>query len=62
MDNIGLTWKTSHGKFEITKENIPWIMANVKTSMFNNEDLIFTTKLFMKLILILNIKPDTSPS
>ena len=36
-DNIGLTWKTEFGQFEITKENIKWIMQNVKTSMFNND-------------------------
>ena len=29
-DNIGLTWKTEFGQFEITKENINWIMQNVK--------------------------------
>ena len=37
MDNIGLAWLTSHGGFEITKENIPWIVANARTSMFNSE-------------------------
>ena len=35
MDNIGMTWETTHGKFEISNDYIPWIMANVKTSMFN---------------------------
>ena len=34
-DNIGLKWQTDFGQFEITKQNIPWIMANVKTSMYN---------------------------
>ena len=36
MDNLDLSWETSNGKFEITKENIPWIMANARTSMFND--------------------------
>ena len=36
MDNLDLTWETSHGKFTITKDNIPWIIANARTSMFNN--------------------------
>lgn len=31
IDNEGLTWQTEFGQFEITKQNIPWIMANVKT-------------------------------
>jgi NTP pyrophosphatase (non-canonical NTP hydrolase) len=35
MDNVGMTWETTHGKFEISNDYIPWIMANVKTSMFN---------------------------
>ena len=35
MDNIGMTWETTHGKFVVSNEYIPWIMANVKTSMFN---------------------------
>ena len=26
-DNIGLTWQTGFGQFEITEQNIPWIMA-----------------------------------
>jgi NTP pyrophosphatase (non-canonical NTP hydrolase) len=36
MDNIGLSWDTDHGKFTITKENIPWLIANARTSMFND--------------------------
>ncbi len=37
MDNIGLSWKTLHGKFEINSTTIPWIIHNVKTSMYNEE-------------------------
>ena len=37
MDNLGLTWRTYHGQFEITEQTIPWIMANVKTSMYNED-------------------------
>ena len=37
MDNIGLQWRTYHGQFEITEQTIPWIMANVKTSMYNED-------------------------
>ena len=36
MDNLDLSWETSHGKFTITNETIPWIIANARTSMFNN--------------------------
>ena len=37
MDNIGLSWKTLHGKFEINSTTIPWIVHNAKTSMYNAE-------------------------
>ncbi len=37
MDNIGVTWQTWLGKFEISNKTIPWIMANVKPSMYNND-------------------------
>jgi len=37
MDNIGLSWETLHGKFEINLTTIPWIVHNAKTSMYNAE-------------------------
>ena len=47
MDNIGLKWKHSEfGTFEITKENIQWIMQNVKTSMFNSDRSYIYNKAF----------------
>ena len=46
MDNLGLTWKTSHGNFTVTKQNVQWIMANVKTSMFNNDRCYIYNKAF----------------
>ena len=45
-DNIGLEWKTSFGQFEITKENIPWIMMNVKPSMYNENRSYIYNKAF----------------
>ena len=45
-DNVGLTWQTEFGQFEITKQNIPWIMANVKTSMFNENRSYIYNKAF----------------
>ena len=47
MDNLNLTWKTSHGEFEITKENIPWIMSNARTSMFNDTRCYIYNKAFL---------------
>jgi NTP pyrophosphatase (non-canonical NTP hydrolase) len=47
MDNIGLKWHhKEYGTFEITKDKIPWIMANVKTSMFDNERSYIYNKAF----------------
>ena len=46
MDNKGLTWQTEFGQFEINKQTIPWIMANVKTSMFNDERCYVYNKAF----------------
>ena len=46
MDNIGLKWQTEFGQFEVTKKNIPWIMQNVKTSMFNNDRSYIYNKAF----------------
>ena len=37
MDNKGLTWDTEHGVFFINESSISWIMANIKTSMFNDQ-------------------------
>jgi hypothetical protein len=27
MDNLDLSWDTSHGTFKITKKNVPWIIV-----------------------------------
>ena len=33
MDNIGLSWNTPQGyKFEITKDNVSWLVKNARTS------------------------------
>jgi len=45
-DNIGLIWQTEFGQFEITKQNIPWIMANVKTSKYNDNRSYIYNKAF----------------
>jgi NTP pyrophosphatase (non-canonical NTP hydrolase) len=37
MDNLGLAWYTEHGRFEINEETVKWIMANAKTSMYNDQ-------------------------
>jgi NTP pyrophosphatase (non-canonical NTP hydrolase) len=37
MDNLGTEWDTWLGKFEISTETIPWIVANAKMSMYNHD-------------------------
>ena len=46
MDNIGITWETTHGKFHVGRDHINWIMANVKTSMFDNDRCFIYNKAF----------------
>ncbi len=45
-DNIGLTWQTDHGQFEITKRTISWIMANVKVSYYDSKRSFIYNKAF----------------
>ena len=59
MDNIGLKWKhPEFGQFEITKKNIPWIMKNVKTSMFNNDRCYIYNKAFYEAYYNVDHTPD----
>ncbi len=48
MDEMGKTWLTSHGKFEINMDTIKWIMENVKTSMYTTERSYIYNKAFAK--------------
>ena len=50
-DNIGLTWQTDHGHFEINKRTISWIMANVKESMYNHNRSYVYNKAFYEAFL-----------
>ncbi len=58
MDNVGLKWQTEFGQFEITKQNIPWIMSNVKTSMFNVNRSYIYNKAFYEAFFNPNHNPD----
>ncbi len=46
MDSLGLTWETMHGKFEVTKDTVEWIMKHAKTSMFNKDRSYIYNKAF----------------
>ena len=58
MDNLGLSWDTDHGKFTITKDNIPWIMSNARTSMFNETRCYIYNKAFLESIPV-EVEPTT---
>ena len=57
MDNVGMTWQTEHGQFEITDQTIPWIMANVKESMYNKNRSYIYNKAFYEAF----VNPDHTP-
>ena len=47
LDNIGLKWNTPQGyNFEIKKDYVNWIMANVKPSMYNDNRCYIYNKAF----------------
>ena len=49
MDNLDLSWETSHGTFKITEDNIPWILSNARTSMFDPNRCYVYNKAFANL-------------
>ena len=48
MDNLGMSWKTSHGTFELDMQTIKWITDNAKTSMFNDNRSYIYNKAFVE--------------
>jgi len=48
MDNMGKTWETTHGTFEINMDTISWIMENVTTSQYTMERCYIYNKAFAK--------------
>jgi NTP pyrophosphatase (non-canonical NTP hydrolase) len=48
MDNMGKTWETVHGTFEINMDTINWIMDNVTTSQYTMERCYVYNKAFAR--------------
>ena len=48
MDNIGMEWNTIDGDVKVTTESIKWILANAKTSMYNEERCYVYNKAFAR--------------
>ena len=57
MDNIGLEWETPEYKFKLTKEHVPWIMQNARTSMFNDDRSYIYNKAFYEAFFNLEHNP-----
>ena len=62
MDNLGLKWSTPQGyKFSITEENIPWIMNNVRESMYDSKRSYIYNKPFYEAFFNPKHDPDLLP-
>jgi len=48
MDELGMTWTTSHGEFTITQPTINWIMGNVKSSQYSKDRCYIYNKAMAK--------------
>ena len=46
LDNLGMEWKTPDYSFKLEKEHVNWIMANARTSMFNDNRSYIYNKAF----------------
>ena len=62
VDNVGMTWQApDFGQFEITKQSIPWIMMNVKPSMYNENRCYIYNKAFYEAFFNPQHNPDAIP-
>jgi NTP pyrophosphatase (non-canonical NTP hydrolase) len=62
MDHIGLQWTTPQGyDFELKAEHVPWIMQNVKESMYNPSRSYIYNKAFYEAFFNLKHNPKEIP-
>ena len=57
LDNLGMEWKTPDYSFKLEKEHITWIMANARTSMFNDNRSYIYNKAFYEAFFNLKNNP-----
>ena len=62
MDNIGLTWETEHGKFELNLDTVKWIMENAAPSMYNNARTFVYNKALAAYADVMNRIPTDTPT
>ena len=50
-NNLGKTWDTLHGTFELTKETVEWIVVNARASMYNElRSYVYNKAFFEKFV------------
>ena len=62
IDNLGMEWKTPEYSFKLEKEHIPWILANARTSMFNDNRSYIYNKAFYEAFFNPKHTPEPYPS
>ena len=60
MDNKGIKWRTWLGEFEISSETIPWIVANAKPSMYNDNRCYIYNKAYHEAFMAEPALPNTT--
>ena len=50
MDNLGMSWETSHGIFQLDTQTTQWIIDNAVTSMYNDQRCYVYNKAFANFI------------
>ena len=54
MDNLGMSWETSHGIFQLDMQTTQWIIDNAVTSMYNDKRCYVYNKAFANFITIVS--------
>ena len=54
MDNLGMSWETSHGIFQLDMQTTQWIIDNAVTSMYNDKRCYVYNKAFANFIITIN--------
>ncbi|RLI44166.1 hypothetical protein DRO61_12470 [Candidatus Bathyarchaeota archaeon] len=56
MDNMGKTWETVFGKFELDRDTVDWIVNNAQTSMYDAKRSYIYNKAFFEKFINKNLK------
>jgi len=61
MDNLGMSWETSHGIFQLDMQTTKWITENAVTSMYNDNRSYVYNKAFAEYIKQTKVKCSKKP-